>query len=164
MALYEGKVEPPRQRLAVVAARFNRLVTERLVQGALRALEEHGVDPERVDLVWVPGSFELPLTAQRLAATHRYAAVICLGCVIRGETDHYLYVAGETARGLMEAGLRTGVPVVLGVLTTDTVEQALARAGPGRGNKGYEAAETALAMANLLGRITGPPGTGQSHT
>jgi len=160
MAVYEGKLEPPKQRLAVVAARFNRLVTERLVQGALRALQEHGVDPDRIDLVWVPGSFELPLAAQRLAATHRYAAVVCLGCVIRGETDHYLYVAGEAARGLMEAGLRTGVPIVLGVLTTDTVEQALLRAGQGRANKGAEAAETALAMANLLARVAGPAGPG----
>jgi len=159
MAVYEGKPELPSQRLAIVASKFNRLVTERLVNGALQCLEQHGLSSERVDLVWVPGSFELPLVAARLAATHRYAAVVCLGCVIRGETDHYLYVAGETARGIMDAGLRTGVPVVFGVLTTDTVEQALQRAGTGKSNKGAEAAETALVMADLLSRLPGAPET-----
>jgi 6,7-dimethyl-8-ribityllumazine synthase len=137
--------------VAVVAARFNEVVVKRLVDGALACLEKHAA--EEVDVVWVPGSFEIPLTAKHLAEGGDYDAVICLGAVIRGETPHFDYVAEAAARGILEAGLATGVPVVFGVLTTDTMEQALERAGGDHGNKGWDAALVALEMADLLRRL-----------
>jgi 6,7-dimethyl-8-ribityllumazine synthase len=153
--VYEGTFAPPPGRFAVVAARFNRLVVEQLVAGALDALKRHGVADDAVDLVWVPGSFEIPLVAQRLAASKRYAAVLCLGAVIRGDTDHYDHVAGGAAGGIAHAALNTGVPVIFGILTCDTLEQALNRAGAKAGNKGFEAAVTAVEMVNLLGQLPG---------
>ena len=116
-------------------------------------MARHGVPEDRVDVAWVPGSFEIPLVARKLAETGRYAAVICLGCVIRGETAHYDHVAGQAAAGVMQAGLATGVPVIFGILTTETVEQALNRAGLKSGNKGADAAMAAIEMVNLLARI-----------
>ena len=116
-------------------------------------MKRHGVDEARVDVAWVPGSFEIPLVARKLAESGRYSAVICLGCVIRGETSHYDHVAGQTAGGLLQAGLSTGVPVIFGVLTTETVEQALNRSGLKSGNKGAEAALAAIEMVNLLQRL-----------
>ena len=149
----EGTLAPPPGRFALVAARFNRLIVEPLVSGALDALKRHGVDDGAVDVVWVPGSFEIPLVAQRLAGSHKYAAVICLGAVIRGDTDHYDHVAGGAAHGVAQAALATGVPVIFGILTCDTVEQAINRAGGKAGNKGFDAAVTAVEMVNLLRQL-----------
>jgi 6,7-dimethyl-8-ribityllumazine synthase len=137
-------------RVAVVLARFNESVTERLLAGALDALAQHGVASDAIDVATVPGAFELPLCAQRLAATGRYDAIVCLGAVIRGETPHFDFVAGEAARGIADVSRRHDLPIAFGVLTTDTVEQALARAGGERGNKGFEAALTALEMVQML--------------
>ena len=148
----EGNLTPPVGRFAIVAARFNQLVVQALVDGAVSGLVRHGVADQDVDVVWVPGSFEMPLLAKRLAGCGRYAAVICLGAVIRGDTDHYDYVAGQATAGIAQAALTTGVPVIFGVLTCDTLEQALNRAGAKSGNKGFDAAATAIEMVNLLGR------------
>jgi 6,7-dimethyl-8-ribityllumazine synthase len=146
-------------RLAVVAGRFNETVTTRLVEGALGALEDAGLLRDAVPVHWVPGAFELPLVAHRLAASGCVDAVICLGAVIRGETAHFDYVAGPCAWGVARAALDTGVPVIFGVLTTDDEEQAFARAGGARGNKGVDAARTAVEMAALLRRL--PPARGE---
>src|SRR5437763_8665571 len=151
--VYEGTLAPPPGRFALAAARFNGLVVEALVAGALDGLRRHGVPDDAVDLVHVPGSFEIPLIAQKLAASGRYAAVICLGAVIRGDTDHYDYVAGEAAGGVGRAALATGVPVLFGILTCDTLEQAINRAGAKSGNKGFDAALTAIEMVNLLRQL-----------
>jgi 6,7-dimethyl-8-ribityllumazine synthase len=140
-------------RLAIVAGRFNEHVTRRLLDGAASALRDAGADPDAVPVHWVPGAFEIPLTAKRLALSGGVDVVVCLGAVIRGETPHFDYVAGECAAGLMRAGLETGVPLVFGVLTTDDEEQALARAGGPVGNKGAEAVHTGVEMVRLLRRI-----------
>jgi 6,7-dimethyl-8-ribityllumazine synthase len=137
-------------RVAVVCAKFNGAVTARLLDGALSGLKDHGVPLEAVDVAWVPGAVELPLAASRLLWSGDYDAVIALGAVIRGDTAHFDFVAGECAAGLQRVALDTGVPVVFGVLTTDTIAQAQERAGPGQSNKGYEAAVTALEMVSLL--------------
>lgn len=137
-------------RVALVCAKFNGAITERLVEGTLRALSEVGVPPSALQVAWVPGAFELPLAAERLARSGRADAVVALGAVIRGETAHFEHVAGPCASGLQRVALDTGVPVVFGVLTTENVDQALARCGPGTDNKGYEAAVTALEMIDLL--------------
>jgi 6,7-dimethyl-8-ribityllumazine synthase len=137
-------------RIGIALARFNEAVTSRLLEGALTALREHGVADDAIDVATVAGAFELPLCAQRLAVTGRYDAVIALGAVVRGDTPHFDYVAGEAAAGLARAALRHDLPVAFGVLTTDTMEQALARAGGEHGNKGYDAAMTALEMVGLL--------------
>jgi 6,7-dimethyl-8-ribityllumazine synthase len=137
-------------RIGIALARFNQGVTDLLLAGALEALDRHGVAEDAIDVAVVPGAFELPLCAQRMVATGRYDALICLGAVVRGETPHFEYVAGEAARGIGDVARRHDVPVAFGVLTTDTVEQALARAGGARGNKGYEAAVTALEMVQVL--------------
>ncbi len=138
-------------RVAVVVSRYNELVTERLLDGARAKLTELGVDAATVDVVWVPGAFELPLAAAAAAATGRYRAIVALGCVIRGETAHFDYVAGEAARGLQSVALSYRLPLGFGVLTTETFEQAMDRAGGAAGNKGAEAAETALRMVDALG-------------
>jgi len=137
-------------RIGVALARFNQSVTDGLLAGALDALVKHGVAEDAVDIATVPGAFELPLCAQRMATTGRYDALICLGAVVRGETPHFDFVAGEAARGVADVARRHDLPVAFGVLTTDTIEQALARAGGERGNKGYEAAVTALEMVHVL--------------
>jgi 6,7-dimethyl-8-ribityllumazine synthase len=149
----EGTLAAPSGRFALVAARFNQVVVEKLVNGALDGLKRHGVGDAAVDLAWVPGSFEIPVVAQRLAASRKYAAIICLGAVIRGDTDHYDHVAGGAASGVAHAALATGVPVIFGILTCDTLEQALNRAGAKSGNKGFEAALAAIEMVNLLKQI-----------
>jgi 6,7-dimethyl-8-ribityllumazine synthase len=146
----EGDFATPPGRFAVVAARFNAAVVDALVAGALDALRRHGVADDAIDVVRVPGSFEIPLVAQRLAGSRRYAAVVCLGAVIKGDTDHYDHVAGSATSGVAQAALATGVPVIFGVLTCDTLEQAVNRAGGKAGNKGFEAAVTAVEMVNLL--------------
>src|SRR3954468_5165539 len=153
--IYEGTFATPPGRFALVAARFNGTIVEDLVAGALDGLRRHGVTDDAIDLVRVPGSFELPLVAQRVAGSSRYAAVVCLGAVIRGETGHYDHVAGEAAGGVARAALATGVPGVFGVLTCETLEQALNRAGAKAGNKGFDAALTAIEMVNLLKQLPG---------
>src|SRR5256885_17012822 len=140
----EGTFATPPGRFALVAARFNATIVDGLVAGAVDGLRRHGVADDAIDVVKVPGSFEVPFVAQRLAGGKKYAAVICLGCVIRGDTDHYDYVAGEAAGGVARAALATGVPVIFGVLTCDTLEQAINRAGGKAGNKGLDAAMTAI--------------------
>jgi 6,7-dimethyl-8-ribityllumazine synthase len=161
MPEYIGDFSPPAGRFAIVVARFNSLVTESLLAGCRDTLARHGVPDDRVDVVRVPGSFEIPLAARRFASSGRYAAVICLGCVIRGETTHFEHVAGQAAAGVMEAGRATGVPVIFGVLTTDSVEQALNRAGLKAGNKGADAAMAAIEMVNLFARCPGDQGSAQ---
>jgi len=135
---------------AVIAASFNEMIVRPLVEGATASFEAAGVTADRVHLTWVPGAFELPLAARTAAATGRYGAVVCLGAVVRGETAHFEYVAGEAARGIMDAGLQTGVPILFGVLTTDTIDQAMDRAGGSHGNKGWDAARAALEMVKVL--------------
>jgi len=146
-------IAPKGARIAIAAARFNSQIVERLVEGALDALSRHGVDDDKVTVVRCPGSWELPLLCQRLAAKDKFDAVLALGCVIRGETPHFDYVAGECAKGVAQVGLAHDLPIVFGVLTTDTVEQAAARAGLKSGNKGAEAAAVAIEMLNLLGKL-----------
>ncbi len=154
--VWEGHVDGRGMRVAIAASRWNDLITTRLLDGARDALRRHGVADDAVDLAWAPGAFELPLVAARLAASGRYDAVITLGAVIRGATGHYDIVAGQAAAGIARVALDTGVPVILGVLTTETIEQAVERAGTKAGNKGYEAATTAIEMADLLRRLPGP--------
>ncbi|MCA1685420.1 MAG: 6,7-dimethyl-8-ribityllumazine synthase, partial [Planctomycetia bacterium] len=144
MPTFEGDFSPPDGRFAVVVARFNATVTASLLAGCRDTLVRLGVGEDRVDVAWVPGSFEIPVVARTMAGSGRYAAVICLGCVIRGETGHYDHVAGQAAAGVLHAGLGSGVPVIFGVLTTETVEQALNRAGLKGGNKGVDAALAAV--------------------
>jgi 6,7-dimethyl-8-ribityllumazine synthase len=152
---FEGKLSGQGLSLAIVVSRFNRLVTERLLAGAQDALARHGVDGEKVDTAWVPGSLELPLAARRLAERGRYDAIVCLGAVIRGETPHFDYVASQAAAGITRVALDTGVPTIFGVITANTLEQALERAGGKAGNKGYDAVVTAIEMANLLEQVEG---------
>jgi 6,7-dimethyl-8-ribityllumazine synthase len=147
---FEPAIEGRGRRFAIVAARFNEVVVRQLVEGAEACLAKHGVDGGDVDLAWTPGAFEIPMVARRLAETARYDAVICLGAVIRGETAHFDFVAGEAARGIREAGIASGVPVIFGVLTTETFAQAMDRAGGKHGNKGWDAAMAAMEMAGLL--------------
>ena len=150
MKTYEGTLDGRDLRLAIIVARFNDLISERLVAGALDALRRHNVPDDAIDVIWVPGSFELPTVARRLACSRRYHALVCLGAVIRGATAHFDYVAGQAASGIAAVGRETGVPAIFGVLTTDTIEQAIERAGTKAGNKGYDAAVSAIEMANLL--------------
>jgi 6,7-dimethyl-8-ribityllumazine synthase len=150
MTTFEGSLEGRGRRFAVVAARFNSVVTEKLVDGALAAFRRLGISADAVDVAWTPGSFELPLAAKRLALSGQFDAVVCVGAVIRGETSHFDYVAGEAARGIQQVALETGVPCVFGILTTNTLEQALDRAGGKHGNKGWDSAMSAVEMAGLL--------------
>ncbi|HLI72282.1 MAG TPA: 6,7-dimethyl-8-ribityllumazine synthase [Acidimicrobiales bacterium] len=155
-AAYDGEGYAPGAQVAVVCAKFNGGITERLLQGALAGFDAHGVPAKAVALAWVPGAFELPLAARRLAESGEVDAVVALGAVIRGDTAHFDFVAGECASGLQRAALDTGVPVVFGVLTTETVEQAMERSAEGVDNKGYEAARSALEMVDLLGKLPRP--------
>lgn len=140
-------------RIGIVASRFNEFIVEQLMEGALDALKRAGIDEKQIVMAWVPGAFELPVAAEKMAASGRIDAVIALGAVIRGGTPHFDYVAGECARGIREAAQRHGIPVAFGVLTTDTIEQALERAGTGEGNKGFDAATAALETARSLNSI-----------
>jgi 6,7-dimethyl-8-ribityllumazine synthase len=157
MNTYEGKLLAEGFRFGLVASRFNEMIVRRLVAGALDALKRHGASEDQIDMVWVPGSFELPLAAQRMAESGRYDAVICLGAVIRGATPHFEYVAAEAAKGIAKVGLDAGLPVIYGVLTADTIEQAIERAGTKAGNRGVDAAVSAIEMVSLL-RILPPAG------
>ena len=150
MAIYEGALWGEGLRFAIVVARFNSAITERLLAGAQDALRRHGVHSEDIDIVWVPGAFEIGAAAMRLAKSGRYEALICLGAVIRGATSHYDYVCAEATRGVGAVATTTGVPALFGVLTTDTIEQAEERAGTKAGNKGWDAAVAAIEMANLF--------------
>lgn len=150
---HEGQLNAEGRSFALVAARYNEIVSSRLIDGALDCLIRHGAAKEDIELFRVPGSFEIPVTAQKLAGSGKFDAVICLGTVIRGETPHFEFVASEAARGVGKAGMDSGVPVVFGVVTTDTVEQAVDRAGGRTGNRGAEAAESAIEMVDLLHRI-----------
>ncbi|MGQ0519996.1 MAG: 6,7-dimethyl-8-ribityllumazine synthase [Actinomycetota bacterium] len=156
MTTFEGRLRGDGLRVALVCSRFNDLVTDRLLAGARDGLRRHGVDDASVVVAWVPGAFELPLAASRLAASGEYDAVVCMGAVVRGATAHFDHVAGQCAAGLQRAQLDTGVPVVFGVLTTDTLEQALDRAGGKSGNKGFDAATAAIEMADLLRQLPKP--------
>jgi len=153
--ILEGQLNGAGLRVAIVAARFNEFITSKLVGGAVDTLVRHGADDGAIDIAWVPGAFEIPLLAQRLAASGRYDTVICLGAVIRGATPHFDYVAAEVAKGVGQVGLATGLPVVFGVLTTDTIEQAIERAGSKAGNKGADAAMAAIEMVSLLKALPG---------
>ena len=154
MKQYEGKLlAPAKAKFAVVASRFNEFITSKLLGGCVDCLQRHGVKDDAVEVVWSPGSFEIPLLAQKLAESGRYAAVICLGAVIRGGTDHYQYVASEVAKGVAQASMSSGVPCLFGVLTCDTIEQAIERAGTKAGNKGSDAATAALEMVNLIAQL-----------
>lgn len=147
---FEGHLVGEGLKFGIVVGRFNEFITQKLLSGALDALYRHGVNEENVSVAWVPGAFEIPLVAKRLALSGNYDAVICLGTVIRGATPHFEYVAGEMAKGIARVSLETGVPVIFGVITADTLEQAIERAGSKAGNKGFTAAMTAIEMANLM--------------
>lgn len=153
MQVYEGVLTGRGKTFGVVVARFNEFMGGKLLDGARDALVRHEVEEENIHVAWVPGSFEIPLAAKRMASTGRYDAVICLGAVIRGATSHFEYVSAEVSKGIASIGLETGVPVIFGVLTTDTIEQAIERAGSKAGNKGFEAAMAAIEMANLLDQL-----------
>ena len=153
---YEGRLAADGLSFAVVVSRFNETITRALLDGALSGLRRHGVDEAGITVAWVPGAFELPLAAKRLAATGEFDAVVCLGAVLRGATAHFEHVAGQAAAGVTRAALDTGVPVIFGVLTTDTIEQAIERSGTKAGNKGFDSAVAAIEMADLLRQLPKP--------
>ncbi|MBU3185347.1 6,7-dimethyl-8-ribityllumazine synthase [Clostridium estertheticum] len=153
MKVYEGQLVAQGLKFGVIVARFNEFIGGKLLSGALDGLKRHGALEKEIEIAWVPGAFEIPLVAKRMAKSGKYDAVICLGAVIRGATSHYEYVSGEVTKGIASVTLETGVPVIFGVLTTENIEQAIERAGTKAGNKGYDAAVTAIEMANLLKEI-----------
>lgn len=150
MKIYEGNLIGEGLKFGIVLGRFNEFIVGKLLTGALDALKRHGVLEENIEITWVPGAFELPLMAKKMAKSNKYNAIICLGTVIRGATPHFDYVANEVSKGIANASLQTEVPISFGVLTTESIEQAIERAGTKSGNKGYDAAVTAIEMANLL--------------
>ncbi len=150
---FQGELNGEGLRIALAVSRFNEPVTSRLLSGARNALERHGVAKDDIDVAWVPGAFELPFAARKLAESHRYDAVACLGAVIRGETPHFDFISAEVARGIGQVAQETGVPTIFGVITPNTLEQALARAGGQAGDKGYDAAVTAIEMAQLTKQL-----------
>lgn len=145
----EGQLIAEGLKIGIVVARFNEFINSKLLAGALDGLKRHGVGEEDIEVAWVPGAFEIPLIAQKMASSGKYQAVICLGTVIRGSTSHYDYVCAEVSKGVAQVGMTTGVPTIFGVLTTESIEQAIERAGTKAGNKGFEAAVSAIEMANL---------------
>ncbi|WP_128655960.1 6,7-dimethyl-8-ribityllumazine synthase [Paenibacillus sp. 598K] len=153
--IYEGQLVSQGLKYGIVVGRFNEFITSRLLSGALDALKRHGATEEEIEIAWVPGAFEIPLIAQKMAESGKYDAVITLGTVIRGSTPHFDYVCNETAKGVAAIALKTGVPTIFGVLTTDSIEQAVERAGTKAGNKGWEAAASAIEMANLTKALQG---------
>lgn len=150
MRVLEGKVVAQGMKVGIVASRFNEFIVNKLVSGAQDALVRHGVEDDDIDLAWVPGAFEIPVIAKKMAASGRYDAVICLGAVIRGATSHYDYVCNEVSKGVATVSLQTGVPTLFGVLTTENIEQAVERSGTKAGNKGYDTACSAIEMVNLM--------------
>ncbi|OAT81722.1 6,7-dimethyl-8-ribityllumazine synthase [Desulfotomaculum copahuensis] len=153
--VYEGHLVGQGLRFGLVVGRFNEFITGKLLTGALDALNRHGVADQDIEIAWVPGAFEIPLVARRMITMQRFDAVLCLGAVIRGATPHFDYVAAEVAKGVAKVGLDTGVPAVFGVITADTIEQAVERAGTKAGNKGWDAAVTGIEMANLMRNLAG---------
>ncbi|MFZ4714271.1 MAG: 6,7-dimethyl-8-ribityllumazine synthase [Bacteriovoracaceae bacterium] len=149
-----GSLSAEKKKICIVAARFNDLIVEKLVSGAKDCLLRHGMNENELDIVWVPGAFEIPLMSQALAESKKYDGIVALGCVIRGSTTHYDYVCSEVAKGISTVMLKTGVPVAFGVLTTENLEQAFERSGSKAGNKGYEAAQCTIEMCNLLSKVT----------
>ncbi len=150
MKLYEGALVSENIKIGIVAARFNEFITSKLLDGALDALKRMGVEDSQIEVAWVPGAFEIPLIASKMAGSKRYDAVICLGAVIRGSTSHYDYVCNEVSKGIAQTSLSTGVPVLFGILTTENIEQAIERAGTKAGNKGFDCAQSAVEMVNLV--------------
>lgn len=153
MKTFEGNFIAKGLRFGIIAGRFNEFIGGKLIAGALDALKRHGVEESDIELMWVPGAFEIPLAAKKMAKSQKYDGVICLGAVIRGSTPHFDYVASEVSKGIASVSLETEIPVIFGVLTTDTIEQAIERAGTKAGNKGYDAAMTAIEMVNLLNQF-----------
>ena len=153
MKVYEGKLVSDKQKYGIIVGRFNEFIGGKLLGGALDALKRHGASEDQVEVAWVQGAFEIPLIAKKMASSGRYDAVICLGAVIRGSTPHFDYVSSEVTKGVAHVSLDTGIPVIFGVLTTDTIEQAIERAGTKAGNKGFDAAVTAIEMVNLIEEI-----------
>ena len=153
MRTLEGNIVAKEARIGIVAARFNEFITSKLLGGALDGLKRHDMDEDNIDVAWVPGAFESPLIAQKMAKSGKYDAVICLGAVIRGATTHYDYVCAEVSKGIAQISLQTGIPVMFGVLTTDNIEQAIERAGSKAGNKGFDCAAGAIEMINLIREI-----------
>ena len=146
----EGKVVGKKEKIGIVCARFNEFIVSKLLGGAVDGLVRHGISEENIDVAWVPGAFEIPVVAKKLACSKKYDAVICVGAVIRGDTSHYDYVCNEVSKGIASVSLETGVPVLFGVLTTENIEQAIERAGTKAGNKGYDCALSAIEMVNLI--------------
>ncbi len=153
MKKFEGNVIGGKVRIGIVAARFNEFIVSKLVSGAIDGLSRHGVEDENIDVAWVPGAFEIPLIAKKMAKSGKYDAVICLGAVIRGATTHYDYVCSEVSKGIANVGLESEIPVMFGVITTENIEQAIERAGSKAGNKGYDCALGAIEMINLIKNI-----------
>lgn len=153
MKVLEGKLVAGQGKFAIVASRFNEFIVSKLISGAEDTLVRHGVDTDDITLVWVPGAFEIPLAAQKLAQSGKYCAIVCLGAVIRGSTSHYDYVCNEVSKGIAQVNLQTGVPAAFGIVTTENIEQAIERAGTKAGNKGADAALTALELANLMPQL-----------
>lgn len=153
MKVYEGKLVAEGLKFGIVVGRFNEFIGSKLLGGALDGLKRHGVHDDEIDVAWVPGAFEIPLIAGKMAKSNKYDAIICLGAVIKGSTSHYDYVCAEVSKGIANVSLNTGKPVIFGVLTTDSIEQAIERAGTKSGNKGYDAAVTAIEMSNLIKTI-----------
>ena len=152
--VYEGQLVADGKKFGIVASRFNEFITNKLLEGALDALKRHGAKDEEIEIVWVPGAFEIPYAAQRMAESkNKYDAIICIGAVIRGSTPHFEHIAAEVTKGIAQTGLKTGVPVIYGVITPDTLEQAIERAGAKAGNKGFQAAMSAIEMVNLFEKI-----------
>jgi 6,7-dimethyl-8-ribityllumazine synthase len=150
MKIYEGKLIAKNNKYGIVVGRFNEFIGGKLLSGSLDALKRHGVTEDNIEIAWAPGAFEIPLIAKKMAGSGKYGAVICLGAVIKGATPHFDFVSSEVSKGIANVSLETGVPVIFGVLTTDTIEQAIERAGTKSGNKGYDAAVTAIEMVNLF--------------
>lgn len=153
MKTYEGKVVSTKMKVGIVAARFNEFITNKLLGGAVDGLVRHDVPENNIEVAWVPGAFEIPLIAQKMAKSGKYDAIICLGAVIRGNTSHYDYVCSEVSKGIATVSLNCNIPVLFGVLTTDNIEQAIERAGTKAGNKGYDCALSAIEMVNLIHEI-----------
>lgn len=153
MKTFEGKLIAEGLKFAIIVGRFNEFISSKLLSGAIDGLNRHGAKEEDIEIIWVPGAFEIPLVAKKLAKSNKYDAIICIGAVIRGSTPHFEYVSNEVAKGIANVSLSTEIPIIFGVLTTDNIEQAIERAGTKNGNKGYDAAITAIEMANLLKNI-----------
>ena len=151
---FEGKFDARGEKIAIVGSRFNDFFTSELMDGALDCLHRHGVTDEQIDTAWVPGGFEIPFAAKRFVETGRYAAVICVGCIIQGDTPHFGYVAGEVTKGIAQVSLASNIPVVFGIVTAETLDQAIERSGTKAGNKGFDAAMTALEMIDLCANIS----------